>query len=408
MKILVVDDNNEKVIDVVNVAKEAGVEEAAIEVATTAATAMKALKSSYFDLLIVDLVLPLRLGEGPDSGGGAALLKNIHRSKDMQAPEVILGLTVDPEALQNSQTDFSDHLWSIELAGPNNGEWKLKLQQKIQYLTARENQREGIPLENRVECDVLFVCALASPELEQLHIASGASWEQVTFPSDPILYWKATLEIEGHNVEAFSICLPQMGLVAAATGVSQATRTLSPKIVIMTGICGGRRGDCNLGDVIAANVTWDYGSGKFVQGEEGQVEFQPAPVQLISDATIQRCVTSIITDGQRLNKFYQDCPGYRTSEIPTLHIGPMASGAAVQNHKEFFNGVADQNRKILGVDMEAFGVAWACHQSFEPHPRWLIVKGVSDFADGTKADNVQRFASFMSAKVGLEVMRNLL
>lgn len=407
MKILIVDDNNDKVMEVVSVAKDAGVNEGAIEVATTAATAMRALKNEYFDLLIVDLVLPLRLGEAPEIGGGVTLLKQIHRSSDVQAPEAILGLTVDEEALNSSQSDFSDHLWSVELSGPSNGQWKLKLQQKIQHLTARENQRAGMSLENKVDCDALFVCALASPELEQLHIASGVKWEQVTFPSDPILYWKTKLDVEDRKIEVYSICLPQMGLVSAATGVSQATRTLSPKVVIMTGICAGRKGDCNLGDAIAANITWDYGSGKFVQDDDGEVEFEPAPVQLISDATIQRSVTSIIADDMKLRQFYDDCPGYRISNVPTLHIGPIASGAAVQNHREFFNGVADQNRKILGVDMEAFGVAWACHQSIEPQPKWLIVKGVSDFADGSKDDNVQSFASFISAKIGLEVTRSM-
>jgi len=86
----------------------------------------------------------------------------------------------------------------------------------------------------------------------------------------------------------------------------------------------------------------------------------------------------------------------------------MASGAAVQNHKDFFDGIANQQRKILGVDMEAFGVAWACHQSFEPQPAWLIVKGVSDFADGTKNNDIQSFASYFSAKIALEALSSLL
>lgn len=407
MKILIVDDDNAKVVDISNVAQEAGVQQSSIEVATTAATAMRLLKENYYDLLIVDLVLPLRVGEFPDKSGGVNLLKQVHRADGIQTPEFIFGLTASEEALNASQNDFSNLLWNIELSGPSNGEWKFKLQQKIQYLIARENQNEGLSIERRVDCEVLFVCALLSPELVQLHKASGSEWEQVTFPSDPTLYWRASLELNGRTLEAYSICLPQMGLVAAATGVSQATRTLRPKIVMMTGICAGRKGDCDLGDAIAANITWDYGSGKFVQTGDG-VEFEPAPVHVLLDASVLRALTALTANKDKLFEFYTDCPGYRPSDLPKLHIGPMASGAAVQNHKEFFDGVANQNRKILGVDMEAFGVAWACHHSFEPQPKWLIVKGVSDFADGTKDNNIQSFASFFSAKVALAALGSLL
>jgi len=407
MKILIVDDENGKVVDISQVALDAGIKQDSIAVATTAATAMQLLKENYYDLLIVDLVLPLRVGENPDANGGVSLLKQAHRSEEIKAPEYILGLTVSEEALNASKSEFSDLLWSVELSGPSNGQWKFKLQQKIQHLVARENQREGLSIDGDIDCEVLFVCALLSPELDQLHKASGVQWTQVTFPSDPILYWKACLELDGRPIEAYSICLPQMGLVAAASGVSQATRTLRPNVVVMTGICAGRKGDCDLGDAIAASITWDYGSGKFVQSDD-EVVFEPSPVHVLADARVQRAVSALIADNNKIEQFYLDCEGYRPSNVTKLHFGPMASGAAVQNHKEFFNGVANQNRKILGVDMEAFGVAWACHQSFEPQPKWLIVKGVSDFADGTKDNDIQSFASFFSAKVGLEALRSLL
>lgn len=407
MKILIVDDENSKVVEIARVVQDSGVDPGAIQVVTTAAAAVSALKSGYYDLLIIDLVLPLRVGENPERSGGVSLLKQVHRSSEIQAPEFILGLTADEAALAESKDSFTDLLWSVELSGHGNGEWKLRLQQKLQHLIARENYRDGLVVDQRLECDVLFVCALLDPELVQLHVASGADWEKVTFPSDPTIYWKAQLEIGGRSLTAYSICLPQMGLVSAASGVSQATRTLAPKIVAMTGICAGRKGDCDLGDAIAATVTWDYGSGKFVQSDD-EVVFEPSPIQVISHATIQRAITAIIADSGKAQKFYDECHGYRTRSVPRIHKGPIASGAAVQNHKDFFSGVANQQRKILGVDMEAFGVAWACYQSFDPQPKWLVVKGVSDFADGTKEDDIQNFASYFSARVCLDALADIL
>lgn len=407
MNILIVDDENSKVVEITKIVRDSGVDSKAIQVVTTAAAAVSALKSGYYDLLIIDLVLPLRVGENPERTGGVSLLKQIHRSSEIQAPEFILGLTADEAALAESEDSFTDLLWSVGLSGHGNGEWKLRLQQKLQYLIARENQRHGSAVVRKMECDVLFVCALLDPELQQLHTASGAVWEKVTFPSDPIVYWRAQLEIGGRSLTAYSICLPQMGLVSAASSVSQATRTLGPKIVAMTGICAGRKGDCELGDAIAATVTWDYGSGKFVQkGDE--VVFEPSPIQVISDAAVQSAITALIANKEKAQQFYNECSGYRTKLVPRIHKGPIASGAAVQNHKDFFSGVANQQRKILGVDMEAFGVAWACYQSFDPQPKWLVVKGVSDFADGTKEDDIQNFASYFSAKVCLDALSDIL
>lgn len=406
MKILIVDDENSKVVEITRVVQDCGVDPGAIQVVTTAAAAVTALKSEYFDLLIIDLVLPLRVGEKPERSGGVSLLKQVHRSSEIQAPEFILGLTADEAALSESRDSFTDMLWSVELSGHGNGEWKFRLQQKLQHLIARENWRDGIAIDQELECDVLFVCALLDPELIQLQAASGVEWEKVTFPSDPTVYWKAQLVIGGRTLVAYSMCLPQMGLVSAASGVSQATRTLAPKFVAMTGICAGRKGDCDLGDAIAASVTWDYGSGKFVQKDD-DVVFEPSPIQVISDAAVQSAITALIADSSKAEQYYNECRGYRTKSVPRIHKGPIASGAAVQNHEEFFTGVANQHRKILGVDMEAFGVAWACYQSFEPQPKWLVVKGVSDFADGTKEDDVQNFASYFSARVCLDALADI-
>ena len=295
MKILLVDDDNAKVVEVAKVVEDAGIDTSDIDVATTAATALKFLEAKTYDLLIVDLVLPRRVGEPPIANGGAQLVENVHRSDRVRIPEFIVGLTADSEALAKSRMSFSNLLWSIELSGHDQSQWKVRLQQKLQHLRSREQQREPVGFAG-VDCDVLFVCALPEPELSELHKASNAKWEQCTFEFDSNLYWRATLETDGKTINAYSTSLPQMGLVSASTTVSQAVRTLSPELVIMSGICAGRKGDCELGDVIAASVTWDYGSGKFIEEEDG-VFFEPAPVHVLVDAKVQTSITSICANG---------------------------------------------------------------------------------------------------------------
>lgn len=62
MRILIVDDENSKVVEICEVLSRSNVSQDDIEVTTTGAAALQALKREYFDLLIVDMYLPSRIG----------------------------------------------------------------------------------------------------------------------------------------------------------------------------------------------------------------------------------------------------------------------------------------------------------------------------------------------------------
>lgn len=412
MRILIVDDENSKVVEICEVLREADIDSECIAVATTAAAAFKELKGNYFDLLIIDMYLPNRVGEAPNLSGGVDLLKRIHRGKDILLPEHIVGLTSNLEALQASEKDFTAKSWFVEEVGPSKTTWKLRLMEKIQYLKAREEyQSTQSRIETiatvRPECDILFVCALLDPELSALHKVSGCKWEVVTYPGDPAIYWHAKMQFGERTALAICMCLPQMGLVSSGVTAAKAIALFKPKLVVMTGICAGRRGDCNLGDAIGASLTWDYGSGKFTEVDD-KVVFEPAPFHVAASARVVGVLTELSNDKVLLAELYKNSPGSRPEAVPTFHVAPLASGAAVQNHKEFFSGVATQQRKMLGVDMEAFAIAWACHEALEPQPNWLVIKSVVDFADGTKDSKVQTFGSHISGALAIAAIDKLL
>lgn len=408
MKILIVDDENRKVVEISEVLRSVDVASECVTVATAASSALKLLKEDHFDLLIIDMFLPMRLGEVPNVSGGVELLNRIHRDKDIHPPEHILGLSSNLEALDHSKDSFAAFSWFLEEVSPSKTTWKLRLAEKIQYLRAREEYVAGkFPVDiTRPPCDVLFVCALVEPELSELHKLTGEAWQSATYPGDPHIYWRTEINTASRRMTAVSISLPQMGLVAAGVATAKAIALFKPKIVVMTGICGGRRGDCALGDLIGATLTWDYGSGKFTD-VGGTVEFEPAPFQAAASARVNGVLAQLSTDQELIQAIYQKSPGFRPESLPKFHPGPLASGAAVQNHKEFFNGVANQQRKIIGIDMEAFAVAWACHEAHEPQPHWLVIKAVVDFADGTKDSRMQAFGSYASASFALAALERL-
>lgn len=410
MRVLIVDDENSKVVEIAAVLRDSGVADDQIVVVTTAAAALKELKSAYFDLLILDLFLPNRIGERPSLTGGVDLLKRIHRGADVSPPEYIFGLTANLEAMEHSRSDFADHSWHLEEVSPSKTAWKLKLMEKVRYLRAREEfnaaENGGSIGDSPPRCDLLVVCALQDPELSEFFRASGGNWEVATYSGDPHIYRRSELSLGNRRISVVAQCLPQMGLVAAGVSVAKALTLFRPSVVAMSGVCAGRKPDCNLGDAIAANLTWDYGSGKFTE-VDGEVVFEAAPFQAAASAKVVAILKDMESDTALMEQIYYESPGYRPEKVPRFHIGPMASGAAVQNHREFFSGVVSQQRKILGIDMEAFAVAWAAHEALEPQPHWLIIKAVADFADGTKDSRIQGFGSFLSARLILKAVTRL-
>jgi hypothetical protein len=83
-----------------------------------------------------------------------------------------------------------------------------------------------------------------------------------------------------------------------------------------------------------------------------------------------------------------------------LKIGPVASGSGVLAEGKVIEEIRQfQNRDLIGLEMEIYGVYAAAQQASSPQPRCLAIKGVCDFADPKKHDGAQRFAAFASAQV---------
>ena len=57
----------------------------------------------------------------------------------------------------------------------------------------------------------------------------------------------------------------------------------------------------------------------------------------------------------------------------------------------------DQNRKVIAIEMEAYGVYLACRTSATPRPKCFAAKAVCDFGTPPKTDEHQRYAAYTSA-----------
>jgi nucleoside phosphorylase len=84
-------------------------------------------------------------------------------------------------------------------------------------------------------------------------------------------------------------------------------------------------------------------------------------------------------------------------------IKPMASGNAVHRDDPFAD-VQIPVRGAVAIDME--GAAFGRTMASFPHTSWLVVKGVSDYADSDKDDSYHHYASSASARYLLSFIKD--
>lgn len=408
VKVLVVDDCADKIREILKVLMASGLnEDQDVDVVYCARDAVLRLEDNDYGLLIVDLYLPIRLSETPRIDGGLYLLREIERRNNIRRPEHIVGLTAHDDAKKAAEPEFNRGLWTVATISPSSSEWKEMIVEKVRYLLARTTSQEQdlVP-----ECDVLFVCALRNPELSELKKSLGNEWQEVSQPNDATAYFKTVVEREdGRKLTVMACSAPNMGMTAAATLATKANLKFRPKVVAMTGICAGRQGEINLGECLVASKTWDYGSGKFFgKTSDENARFAASPYQIPVDPVVQTATEAVMSDRALLDGIHDRFSGSHPDRRLSLMFAPMASGAAVQADSSFFESIAQhQDRKVAGIDMEAFGVCWAARETFEPRPIFFVCKGVCDFANEEKSDSIQDYCSFVSACVAIEIIKRL-
>lgn len=401
MKILIVDDNLEKAKAASQVLVDAGVPDLEnITHVTNAYDAAKELRASQFDLLILDLMIPRNRLADAELEGGQTLLRDIMSKDTFKRPTHIVGLTSFDEAVEVSRADFNSGLWSILKFDHSSSEWIEQLAAKVRYIvSASQAANDG----QTYDYDVAFVCALPKPELSAL-LALDNNWAPLHGTSDPTQYWTGSIQIDGRSLRAVACHAAQMGMVATAAAVAKVSLAFRPRLVVMTGICAGRENDVQLGDVIVANPTWDYGSGKFQKNEEG-VRFAPDPVQVPLDPMLRKHAEALIGKHEFLDGVRRQYTPSKINSVLNVSVGPMATGAAVRSDDGFFEELAEAKRKVIAVDMEAYAVFAAAAEMPAPRPLALVVKSVCDYANSKKDDRYQDYAAHTSAICAVEIVK---
>lgn len=253
---------------------------------------------------------------------------------------------------------------------------------------------------------VVIVCALHRPELQRLIAVTSERWERMPSNStDPHVYHSSSLlTTRGRPVQVVAAAPNEMGLTASGVLAAKMVWRFRPKIVMMVGILAGVKSDKQgYGDVVAADQTLDYGSGKIRAGGEGS-EFlpdpRPVPVSTRAAALLKQWELEQSAVGEIERAWIAGLPNTRLK----LHVGPVASGASVLDSAARVDEITRHYRKVVGVEMEAFAVHSACRDTISPPPEFLCFKAICDFATD-KNDGWQAYAAFTAASLSIRFLR---
>jgi nucleoside phosphorylase len=260
----------------------------------------------------------------------------------------------------------------------------------------KESEAEPKPrVENALDADVVMITALADPEgrmLRKVFIETGDATTTEVVDGVPFILFN---KIFGKtNIRIAIASQTRMGMVDASILTLKAIYKFKPIYIVMTGICAGIRDSLNLGDIVIADEVFDYGSGKLVGSrlhpDYHYVSMHPSLTALFNDFRMKRDILHSIQSAW-------DMDSGKPKTILAAQLGPMASGAAVVASEKAVKGILSHKRKLLSVDMEAFGVAQAAFNMLEGATRFIICKGVSDYAEEGKDDSCREYSAFVSA-----------
>lgn len=262
--------------------------------------------------------------------------------------------------------------------------------------------------ESPFDYDIAFICALQSPELDALIGALGgtAAWTVLGDARYTHIYQTAQLTTNsGKPLKVVATVATSMGLTSAAIATTQLAMQFKPRIVVMVGIAAGTRsGNKQFGDVLVADPSVDYNSGKVII-ENGIREFQPDPYPI----GLNPRVRSILNRYRSSSNVFEEIRSGWTGELPGsknhLHVGPLGAADQVIDDATRVLEIQRNWRKLIGVEMETYGVYRACHEAPDPKPRVVSFKAVCDFA-AEKSDSWQAYAAYVAAEFAVRFFRS--
>ena len=397
INILIMDDGTEKVNRIQSVLTGmCMVPPENIDIARSLNSGRRKLFEKFYDLLILDLVLPVNDGEEIEPNKSEGFIDELYRIGRLKKPTYVIGLSQYEERVTANHKLFDLKLWKLIHYDLKIADWEQMLQNAVESILSTKEQLLN-SIKNQNKYDVGIICAL-SEEFEQMKIASNQEWKKINIEGFSNDFYTAELRTElGHTLRIIAGRNNMAGMQAASVMASCMYSLFNVHTIFMTGICAGFKkdeyDDIDFGDIFIAESEYDYGSGKLDENDEFKKDYKG----IECDFDLKTKINTFIEEKHPenlINAALESKNMNLMKKNPLIHFKPGACGSYVVANKGFMNKLLETNRKLRGLDMEGYGLYMASHILGK---KCLMIKSVSDFADNNKGDLYHRMCSYSSA-----------
>lgn len=398
INILIMDDREEKVKALTRLLiEECGLNVSSISVARTINEGRRFLRDQYFDLLILDLVMPNFDGEDANNDDAPKFIDELYENRGLCLPNQIIGFTAHEDEYINLKNRFEDKLWSLIRYQNGNNDWKPKIRSKVLHLIHSKDRL----IKSITECnkyDIGIICAL-DEEYEQMKSAFGDNCEAHSIPDFPLPYFsKRIMTAQGNEFAVCSVCIGHAGLIMTSVISSIMIKTFHLNFIFMTGIAAGFSGrELRLGDVVISKSISEPIIGKVIQ-EGDNMNLKREIHSLNSDARLISNAQQLSSNADFINEFNQHLRKNNIwTERDNINIitAPTVSVPFVVGSQQLMEQIKDTgDRKLAALDMEGYGLYQAGTILKTPS---LWIKAVSDMGDEHKGDEFHKKCAYASA-----------
>ncbi|RVD17818.1 MAG: response regulator [Mesorhizobium sp.] len=379
MTTVVFEDDDRKFNEISAVLISKGIKESAIRRCSNMAE-FSSLRSIDIDLCIIDIRMPGIRG-GDTRNAGIEILQMLDYSGLQRIP--VLAITAYPEEAQIDAERFLARGCIIY-----DYDRKETWQQALDIFLAQARDRGRY--------DFIIFAAL---EKERDAFLSDPKFRIDSVSRYGINHWECDLDGKSGSI----VLLPRAGLVVAATVVSRVLTQYTPLVAAMAGICAGIGDSTPLGQLLVADVCWEYQSGKWLKDS-----FEAEPYQVDMHPDTRASFVKILEDRGLLKTLEKNYTGrYRPDEASKPKLAVFTTGSAVIASADRLKHVQIQHRKVSGLDMEVFGFMQAVEIS-NHRIHAFSAKTVVDKADESKGDRLHEYGCYLAAQFCLRAISDLL
>lgn len=345
-------------------------------------SATKQIFEQPFDMIVTDLMMPIRPGNEP-TDFSETLLDHLSTSK-ANSSTVVVAITQFDTILQKRTEDFKRSGIFI-LDYQNDTDWRSCLKICMQRV------------EQRQTFDFAIICALEE-ERGGFRDAGGIT----TYGELSHYQGLNCRDIEIDGLKGVCVLQPRMGLVDAAVISSRILSVFRPRLICMAGICAGFKGEAELGTLLVTDPSWEHQAGKWSGGD-----FKLSHYQEPMENKVRTILSQMIEDEPSCNSLKRGLSGLNESTSKAAIIAPTVTGSAVIASTEKADQIKEQHRKVGGLDMEIYGL----YRAATLHSEKVIcfaAKTTVDLATETKGNDLHNAGVIFSARFVSKAVQRLL